>query len=189
MDFDDLKEELNIRLDDTDGFTFTTEEKTSILTEAINDESVVKEVWNSSLTFNHGTYQYAKPSGVDVVTDIYIKRDNNLEEPEPIASSLWEVVGSNIHFKPGAQVIPDGYTLFVKGKTKYDVNDTIAEVNIQEYVLNLAQLNALNKLGLKRTLKFLKNDTTVSEIVTIKRELERKVAAYKARLPRSFEAA
>lgn len=184
-----LKTELNIRIGDTDNFTFTSEEKDSALTEAFNDESVVKDVWNTSLTFTHGTYQYAKPSGVDVVSDIYIKRDDSEDEPEKISSSLWEVVGSNIHFKPGAKVIPEGYTLHIKGKTKYDDEDTITEVNLQEYVMNLAQLHLFNMLGTKKAFKFLKNDTSVNEIVTVKRELERKVAAYKARLPRSFEAA
>lgn len=189
MDFTALKTTLNIRLGDSDNFTFTVEEKTETLTEAFNDESVVSQVWDSSLTFDTNTFQYARPATVDAIQDIYIRRSNTADtEPEKVSSELWEVVASNIQFKPPAfSIIPDGYTLYLKGKNKYTAADTIAEKNIQEYVLNLAQLNCLNMLGVKKALKFLKNDATMSEIVAVKRELERKVAQYKQRLPRVFE--
>lgn len=187
MTYEQLLAKLNIRLGDTDNFAFTTEEKEEALNEAFNDEHVVGTVWDSSLSFTHGTFQYARPSGIDVVTDIYIKPDNSEDEPEKIASDLWEVVGSNIHFKAGAKVIPEGYTLYVKGRTKYDVDDTITETRLQEFILNMAQLHCLNMYGTKKALKFIKNDTSMSEIIAFKRELERKVAGYKARVPRSYE--
>lgn len=191
MNFAALKATLDIRLGDTDNFTFTSEEKDETLTEAFNDESVVSEVWDSTLVFDTSTYQYAKPAGVDVVRDIYIKRSNASDtEPEKIDSSLWEVVKGNIQFSRGAfNIIPDGYTLYIKGKTKYTIASTIAETSIQEYILNLAQLHCLNMLGIKKSLKFLKNDTSMSEIIAVKRELERKVTQYRQRLPRAFEVA
>lgn len=189
MDFSAFKTQLNIRLGDTDNFTFTDEEKTSNLTEAFQDESVVSPAWDSSLTFDTSTYQYARPATVDVVQDIYIRLSNASDtEPQKIDSALWEVVGANIQFKaPAFSIIPDNYTLYLKGKNKYTISDTITEVNVQEYVLNIAQLHCLNMLGVKKALKFLKNDISVNELVTIKRELERKVGQYKQRLPRSFE--
>lgn len=186
-DFNDLKTKLNIRVQDTDNFTFTSEEKDEALTEAFNDDHTVTEIWDSSLTYDTGTYQYALPSGVDRVQDVYIKRDNSQDEPEKIASDLWEVVDGNLQFKPGSTVIPDGYTLYLKGYTKYTVDDTIAETNVQEFVLNLAALNLFSTLGIKKSFRFLKNDTTVAEIVTMKREFERKVDSYKRRLPTAWE--
>lgn len=189
MNFDALYDQLNIRIGDTDNFTFTQEEKQDALREAFNDEYTKKPIWDSSLTYASGTYQYARPSGVDVIQDIYIKADNSLEEPEKIASTLWEVVGSNIHFKKGSEIIPDGYTLYLKGYTKYDENDTIAETAIQEYVMNLAQLKLLRMLGVKKALRFLKNDTSMAEVVTIKRELEAEVRGYQRRQPTAWEAA
>lgn len=182
---------LNLRLGDTNNFTFTSDEKNQALDEAFNDDLVVKDVWDSSLTFSTTTYQYAKPSGVDRVVGIFVKPDNSSStKPVEVASDLYEVVGSNIHFKNGANdAIPAGYTLYIKGKTKYTTADTVAEKNVQEYVLNLAQLHCLNMLGVKKALSFLKNDTSMSEIIAIKRELERKVAQYRQRLPRAFEAA
>jgi len=191
MDIDAALVTLNLRLGDTSNFTFTSDEKTEALNEAFNDHDVVSERWDTSLTFDETTYQYAVPATIDVIQDIYIRPDNTTgTDPEKVASNLWEVVGSNIQFKNGAnQVIPDAYTLYLKGKYKYLTTDTIAETNVQEFVLNLAQLNCLNMLGVKKALSFLKNDTSMSEIIAIKRELERKVSQYRKRLPRSFEAA
>lgn len=185
-----LLAELNIRIGDTDNFTFTSNEKTSALTEAFNDDYVVKDKWDTTLTFDTGTYQYAKPSDVDVVLDIYLRPDNSQDEPEKIDSSLWEVIGSNIHFKNYASnIIPDGYTLYLRAKTKYDSDDTIIETNLQEYILTLAQLRLYKIMLNKKSMRFLKNDTSVAEIVAIKRDLEQDVIRYRQRLPKSYQVA
>lgn len=190
MDLAAFLAELNIRTGDTDNFTFTPEEKNSALTEAFNDEYVITDKWDTSLTFEAGTYQYPVPSGADAIYDIYIKPDNSQDEPEKIASDLWEVVGTNIQFKNSASnTIPSGYTLYLKGKTKYDTADTISAVGTQEYILKLAQLRLYGIMLNKKSMRFLKNDTSVSEIVTIKRDLEQDVAKYRQRLPRTYQSA
>lgn len=189
MDYNDLLAQLNIRISDSDNFAFTAEEKQDALTEAFNDSHVLTEVWDSSLTFNLGTYQYAKPSGVDVVRDIYIKPDNNQDEPEKIDSNLWEVVGANIHLKRASLHIPDGWTLYIKGYTKLDTDDTVSSAGMWEYILNLAQLKLFRMFGVKKSFKFVPNDTSVAEIVAMKNELQREVDEYRRRLPRSWEVA
>lgn len=189
MDLSDFLTELNVRIGDTDNFTFTPEEKTSALTEAFNDDYVITDKWSASLTFTQGTYQYTLPSDVDVIADIYVKADNSSDYPEKIDSSLWEVIAGVLQFKAGANVIPTGYTLYLKGKTKFDSTDTINEVNVQEYLLNLAQLKLYKIMLAKKSMRFLKNDTSVSEIVTIKRDLQTDVDSYRRRLPKSFQVA
>lgn len=191
MDQAALLVKLNTRLRDTDNFAFTSDEKTEALTEAMNDESAVTPVWDSSLTFAFSTYQYARPATIDVIQDIYIRRGNSTDnDPEKIPSEFWEVVGSNIQFKFDANgYIPDGFTLYLKGYKKYTSASTITETNVQEYVLNLAQLICLNMFGTIKAIRFVNNDTSMSEIIAQKRELERKVSQYKQRLPRSFELA
>lgn len=184
-----LLAQLNIRLGDSDNFTFTPEEKGDALDEAIKDDYVKTPVWDDSLTYSAGTFQYAKPATVKVIQDIYIKPDNNLDEPQKIDSNLWEVVAGNIHFKKGSSAITDGYTLYLKGYTKYDTTDTINEASLQNYVLNLAQLKLLRMLGVKKALRFLKNDTSMAEVVAIKRELEAEVRAYQRRQPTAWEVA
>jgi len=187
MDIDELTTQLNIRLGDTDNFAFTTEEKTSILTEAIEDEYVVTSKWDETLTYSQGTWQYAIPSSITTVKDVYIKPGTN-EDPETIALP-WDVVEGNLQFKGGSRVIPDGSTLYIRGNHKYTIADTITETRLQQYILNLAQVNAMDEIGIKKILKFVKNDTSVSEIIAMKRELERKVAKHRASIAKEFQAA
>lgn len=189
MDLDDLTEELNIRTGDSDDFTFTPEEKTSALTQAFNDAYVVHTVWNTTLTYTVGTYQYALPSGVTTIKDVYIKPDNSQEEPAKIDSKLWEVVGSYLQFKTGSTIIPSGYRLYLKSNYKYTSANTITETALQEYVLALALVKLYTQLLTKKTFRFLKNDTSVSEIVAAKREAENTVRETRQRLPREFELA
>lgn len=181
---------LNIRIGDTDNFALTADEKTEALDEAINDHAVFKPKWDSSLTFSETTYQYAKPSGIDVLQDIYIRPTNGTDsEPEKIDPSLWEVVDTNIQFKNGAnRYLTTNDVLFLRGKTKYLTSDTITETNLQEFVLNLAQLHCYEMMMARRSFRFLKNDTSMSEIIAAKRECERKIVEYRRRLPREFEA-
>lgn len=190
MDYSDFQTTLNLRLGDTDHFTFTVEEKEEALNEAFNDDYVTTPIWDTSLTFSLGTYQYTKPSTVDVIQDVYIKLDNDQDEPQAITSDLWEVVGDNLQFKGGtAKVIPDGWTLYLKGKTKLTVSDTVSSKDLQEYILSLAQRHCLRMLGTKKALRFLKNDTSMSEVIAWKRELDQDVANYRRRQPVAFEGA
>lgn len=191
MDFDALLAKLNIRLGDTDNFAFTTEEKTELLTEAFEDEYVIKQVYDDSLTFDTSTYQYARPSGLTTVTGIAYKISASTTDfPETIGAGVWSMVGDNIQFQTiASRIIPQGYTLYLTGNYKYTVDDTVTEPRIQQYILNLAQLNAMDGVGLKKVLKFIKNDTSMADIIVLRRELERKVAKYRARMPRAFEVA
>ena len=171
---------------DSDNFTYTPEEKEDALTEAIRNDYVRKEEW-ADFVYSTGTYQYPLPAGVTVVADLYIKPDNNADEPQKIDSNLWEVVKGNIHMKQARRFIQDGYTIYVKGHDKYADDDSIAEESLQEYILNLAQLKLLRMLGVKKSLRFLKNDTSMAEIVAIKRELEAEVREYRRRQPTAWE--
>lgn len=189
MDIADLLTELNIRIGDTSDFTFTSDEKTSALESAINDKYVVTDNWDTSLTFSTGTYQYTKPAGVDIIEDIYIKADNSQDYPEPIDSGLWEVFGDNIQFTPGADVVPQGYSLYLKSNEKSSTADTFTEPKVQEYLLALAQLRLYRTMLAKKTMRFLKNDTTVGEIVATKRDLESEVAYYRQSLTKGYQSA
>lgn len=189
MDYNNFLDSLNITLGDTDNFTFTPEEKQRALTQAFNDRYVVTGGWNTTLTFTAGTYQYALPTGVSIVKDIYIKTDNSQEYPQKIDSKLWEVVGTNIQFKPGIDVIPTGYSLYLKANDKYTVADTISDTTLQEYILKLAQYNCLALLGNKRALRFLKNDTSMAELITLKRDIQQDVENYRRQMPTEYQLA
>lgn len=187
MDFQDLYNKLNIKLGDNDNFAFTQEEKEEFITEAIEDSYVVKTVRDVTLTYSLGTSRYAVPTALTTVKDISIKY-GDYADPEPIALP-WEVVDRYIEFKGGSSALPDGTTLYIRGNYKYTIADTIAETNLQQYVLNLAQINAMDGIGIKKILKFVKNDMTVSEMMAVKSNLERKTQQQRLRLPREFQSA
>lgn len=189
MDFSDSLAALNIQLGDTGDITFTSDEKERALTKAWNDAYVTITVWDSSLTFATGTYQYALPDTLTTVKDIYISVSNSTTDaPEPISSDLWEVVEGNIQFSPKASFISTGYVLYLKGNYKLDPEvDTLDSVNLQEYVLANAGYQTLLLLSYKKVNLFLKNDTTVSELIALKREFQRDMKEYRTLLAKEYE--
>lgn len=193
MDFDATLDELNITLGDTDNVTFTPEEKQRVLTKAWNDSYVVQAETDSTLTFSVGTNTYAIPDGMTTVTQVGISPSNSLTTDfvDPIGSDLWEVQESSLVFKNAAnRTIPDTYTLYLKGKKKLDPeSDSIENADLQEYVIALAGYNTLTLLGHKKANLFLKNDTTVAELVTLKRELGADVSYLRGKLATEFEGA
>lgn len=191
MDYDTTLEKLNITLGDTENVTFTPEEKQRALTRAWNDSYVVKVVWDSTLTFDSSVYQYAIPTSMDTVKGIYISASNSSSDnPDPINAGLWSVIDGNIHFNALAgRTIPTGYTLYIKGGKKLDPDtDTLDTAGLQEYVIALAGYNTLMLLGYKKANLFLKNDTSMGELITLKRDLRDDVREARAKLQRSFEA-
>lgn len=192
MNFDDTLTELNTTLGDTGNITFTPEEKIRALRKAWNDSYVVQTVWDTSRTFTTGIYQYAVPSGMTRVKSIGISPSNSLTSnfPEGLGSDLFDVVGGNIQFKNHANgIIPSNYTLYIRGNKKLNyATDTLDTTGLQEYVIALAGYNTLTLLGFKKANLFLKNDTTMGELVTLRRELKQEVLEYRSKLAREFEA-
>lgn len=190
MDFDDTLEEMNITLGDSENVTFSPEEKIRALRKAWNDQWVTDEVWDTSLSFDMSTYQYAKPATLDTITGIYIRPTGGTDsEPADIGSNLWSVVGSNIQFKSGANnIIPQGFGLFVKGRKKLAyATDTITDTTTQEYVIALGAYNTITALMYKKANLFLKNDTTLAELIAMKRELYGDIARLRGQLQTEFQ--
>lgn len=191
MDFDEALDELNLVLGDTGNITFTADEKERALTKAWNDSHVVEPFWDNSLTYDSGDYQYTLPDTQMAVKDIYISAQGDTNPfPEPIDSSLWEVVGTNIQFRPQADnLIPNGYKLYLKGNLKLTTDDTLDTSNLQEYVLSLAGVDTLKLLMHKKANLFLKNDVTVGELIGLRRDLQADVVELRRRLRKEWESA
>lgn len=189
MTFSDSLTQLNILLSNTAGFTFNTDETNQILTDAWNDKYAVNPlVWDSSLTFDAQTptYTYAIPATLTTVNEIYIRRSTN-DFPVEIDKKLWRVIGSNIQFFDGAlNYIPDGYTLYLKGWYKVSTADTVTDTGLEQYIVALAGYNALRYLLFKKTMQFLRNDTSVAEIVGTRKELYADVARWRQQLGSEF---
>ena len=189
MDFSTGLSTLDTILGDSGDITFTSAEKTRALTKAWNDPYVHSDGWDTSLTYAQGTYQYTKPTAVDTIQDIYISPSGSTQPfPAPIDSDLWDLVAGKIQFQQRADyTIPDGYTLYIKGRKKLATTDSITDVQLQEYVLSLAGYNTLTMLGHKKANLFVKNDTTMAELIGLRRELLAEVKEMRARLPKQFE--
>lgn len=190
MDYDSTYDEMNQTLDDSGDVTFTPERKARALQKAWKDSYVVKTVWDTTVTFDSNTYRYTVPTSMDTVKGIYISAGNSSDSfPQPIDAALWEVVDGYIQFKPQANnYIPDGYTLYIKGNYKYDYTaDTLPTDTLQEYVIALGAYNTLTLLTYSKVNLFLKNDTTLSELIALKRELKQDVLELRGKLQREFQ--
>lgn len=191
MTFNETKNELDILLGDSDDVTFTPEEKIRALTRAWNDQYVVKTIIDGTTTFSVSTFEYNIPTALTTVKEILVKASAGSEVfPEPIDSDLWEVVNGKVRFFPQAtRYIQDGTTLYMKGAVKLTVNDTLPSVALEEYVISLAGVNTLTALGYKKANLFLKNDTSMGELITLRRELQRDVTEGRQRLLKEYEVA
>lgn len=181
--------ELNTLLNDGDNFTFTTDQKTQALTNAWNDSDVVRPVWDGSVIFSVNSYQYAIPASMTMVKDIYLERYTGAF-PEPIGNELWEVVAGNIQFLHNAHlVIPDSYQLWIKGGYKLTTNDSLDTVALQNYVVSKAAYLTLRQLAYMKGLRFLRNDTTMADIVNLRNQMREDMQMWRLQLQREFQAA
>lgn len=159
------------------------------MTQAWNDTYVINTVWDSSLAFIPGTWQYSVPADVDVVAGLYFQRSTT-DYPEPISPDLYDVVAGNIQFNNSMRHwLCDNYTIYIKGRYKVTTTDTLLTQNLINYVLNLAAEILLARLLLKKTFVFLTNDTTVQEIGAALNVIQGQTLRYKQALQREFEAA
>lgn len=189
MDFEDSIEQMNILIGDSDNITFTPEEKVRAMTKAWNDPYVVDDVWNTAGTFSVGNYQTAIPSGLSTVLDIGV-RSSTSDFPDSINSDYWNIVGTNIQWSSTARYgLTDGTGLFILGRKKLTIADTLTSEKLQEYVIALGALNTLTVLGYAKANLFLKNDLSMAELITLKRELKddvREMRASFAKIPQDI---
>lgn len=189
MNFDESLEAVNIRLGDTNNVTFTPEEKIQAVQRAWDDSAAVTESWDTSLTYDSATSDYTLPSGTANVLSISLRPSNSTDtEPEGIDQGLWEVFDGSIRFRNNARAyIEDGSSLYLKTYRKLDYDtDTITDKKLQQYVVALGAWNTLEMLGYKKANLFLKNDTTMGELITLRRELQRDITRLRSSLPRAF---
>lgn len=190
MDYAQTLEELNITLNDTDSVTFTPEQKERALQKAWNDSYVVETVYDSTTIFATNTWNYPIPTTLTTVKDIFMPR-SSLDAPETISSEAYDVSGGNIRLNAyGRRIFTNGDTLTIKGNKKLDYeSDTLDTPALQEYVIALAGYNTLTLLTFQKANLFLKNDTTMGELITLRRELANEVKEYRSRLEKSYESA
>lgn len=171
MVFTDFQNELNLLLGDTSNFALSSDQKSQNLTQAFNDQWAVTPVWDNSLTFSINSYQYPLPADITTVSDVYLERDVS-QFPEFIGRDLWEVIAGNLQFNNMAHwTIPDTYPLWLKGYYKVKTTDTINDVGLQNYILALAGWLCLRNMTYIKINSFLRNDTTIAELLNTRKEM------------------
>lgn len=191
LSFSAAQTTLDTIIGDGASVTFSSSEKQRALTKAWNDAYVVNEVWDTSLTYSTGVYQYTRPATLSSIQDIYISLTGSSSPfPDPIDSSMWEDVNGKIQFNSLAdRVIPGSYVLYLKGHYKLTTTDDVVNTNMQEYVLALAGVYTLKMLTHKKANLFTKNDVTMGELITLKRDLQQDVTDLRRQLRTSWSSA
>lgn len=101
---------------------------------------------------------------------------------------LYMIVNGTIQFIDDVtRWLNDTYTLYIKGRYKLATTDSLTTENICNYVISLAAYMLLKRLSYKMTFQFLKNDTTMSDIINARRDMQSDMLAYKQALLREFE--
>jgi hypothetical protein len=168
-------------------FTFTIDQITQALTQAWQDSYVVTSLWDDSLTYIQGTWQYALPENVRVVRGIYTKK-NETSYPEPISTDLYEIVGTNIQFRPQVQnFLTDNTTLYLKSSYKLLTADSLPTENMINYVLSLATFLMLKQLSFMKVFVFLRNDTSLADIINTRKDIQMEMLQFRQALQRDFE--
>lgn len=179
--------QLQILTSQTANFTFNVDELTQALQTAWNDPFTVRRVWDSSLSYTQGTWQYTLPATITVVRDLYYQKTST-QEPEILSTDLYEIVAGVIQFKPAVQRwMLTGMTIYIKGVYKLVSTDTLNTTHLVNYVLYTAAENLLETLIFKSVFVFLRNDTSMADITRALQLVQSKRLEYKRSLSREFE--
>lgn len=191
LDFASALTQLKLLTSQTTNFTFTDDELTQALQQSWQDSYVCNKVTDTSLSYVAGTWQYAIPATLTTVTGLRFQRTST-DFPEPIDRSLYNVntATNSIEFVLNAPIWFDaGQTLLVDGRYKLTTNDLLLTDALINYVLSNAAYVMLRNLYLKRNFVFLRNDTTMGDIINARRDMQADMLRYKQSLQRDFEAA
>jgi len=74
-----------------------------------------------------------------------------------------------------------------KGRKKLTTTDNLTTDNLVNYVLSLAGYILYKQLAFKRNFLFLKNDTSMGDIINSRRDMQADMLTYKQALLREFE--
>lgn len=154
---------LDTMLSDANDRTYTSSEKEEFLDSAYNDPLVFQIVRDTSLTTGSQDPDYTLPATVDEVIEVAIDTQGS-GYPEKMDRSAWEVIGGVLYFDWTQQYVPSGKTIVLIGKQKLTTDDSLPEF-LQEYVLHLASIYALEFLKNKFAGRFLKNDVSMTELI------------------------
>lgn len=159
-----LKTRLRKMVRDVAATTWTDDEVTEAMTQALdNDQYVLQKTRDTSLETTARQVTYPLPDGfmsVDSISIDWYEDGFGLK----LDRTSWEIDDTNIYFNRRIMNLPDGKPLILWGMKKLSSTDLIPD-RYQNYILHLASISLLEDLTFSKTGKFLKNDTTMGEIM------------------------
>lgn len=156
---------LNIWLDDADNFAFEDAVKAEGYASVVNNDPLVYKIVNdTSLTSAANTSTYTPATTYDSILQVSININGD-GYPLPIDRSGWEYIDGNLIFNYNYKGLIGGKTLYLKAKKLLDADTDSIPDNLQNYVLHRACANLLSTLASRKTGRFLRNDTTMAEVI------------------------
>jgi hypothetical protein len=185
--FSDALTQLQLLTSQEANFTFTTDEMTQALQGAWNDGYVTSVFLDNSTIFTLGTWTYPIPGSVTTVRELMYTRTTT-DNLETLSPELYTIIDSNIIFLPAAsRWLLTGMIIYVKGVVKLTTDDSLPTANLVNYVIYSAAEGLLDRLLLKASFVFLRNDISVSDITRAIQTISGRTLRYKQAILREFE--
>lgn len=161
-DIDELLIRMNTQLRDTGDKTFSIVEKTEALTGAFEDEYVCG-VEEQTLTVVDQRRKYTLDDTIKSVLSVGFDYAND-GFPTPLPASATSFVGGSLVIDRSYMNLYAGKKLYLNVMVKYTIDDDLPEF-LTSYVLNLGIANCAEYLSNIKINRFLKNDTTMGELL------------------------
>lgn len=173
---------LKTMLRDPSDKTFTLAEKNEALKQAIDDDPFVFTIErDDSTTIVAGTNNYDLASNFQELTQLLVDiRSDGF--PIPMSPSGYRVINGSIWIERDHRNLPDGKKLIQVGKHKLHTTDSIPDY-LAGYIIHTAAAYLLELLLSDKTGRFLKNDTSMAEIMAAINNHRGVAARYQRTLP------
>lgn len=160
----DILTRLNIELRDTDNVTFSVLEKTEALTRAIEEEVVAVIEEDASTVLVQGGRTYPLNSQVRNVLGIDIDTGNT-GLPIPLDAEAYTFIAPNLTLASSyINGLPAGSVLYINWLRKLITTDDFPAVLVP-YILNKGIYYTTEELASGKVNRFLRNDTSLAEII------------------------
>ena len=151
-------------LRDPNDKTFTLVEKQEALKQSIDDDPFVFTIErDDSTVIVSGTTSYDLVSGYQELFQLMVDKFND-GFPIPISPAGYRVINGTIWIERNHRNLPDGKKLIQVGKKKLTAGNPIPDY-LAGYILHTAAAYLLELLISDKTGRFLKNDTSMAEIM------------------------
>lgn len=161
----DIRSRMDLELRDVSNLAFTADEKNEAYQRAIDDEAVYVVIEDEDQTFSSGTRGIELDDSYKAVLSVQVDWAND-GFPTPIKGDWWSYNenAKTLNFSRRAMNIPDGTPLFITVAQKLTATDDVPDYLVA-YVMNLAISYCAEFLSNVKVNRFLKNDTTMGDLI------------------------